>query len=67
LSHVETDGPHRLRVHLKEPFSPWIKFLTKHMGVGPTGSREKPGNDYFRLTPKNQRLALNRDAAEIRR
>lgn len=53
LSHVVTDGPHRLHVHLKEPFSPWVKFLTKHMGVWPAGSREKYGNDHFRSTPLN--------------
>jgi peptide/nickel transport system substrate-binding protein len=53
LSHVETDGPHRLHVHLKEPFAPWTSFLTKFMGVWPAGSREKYGPDYFRLTPKN--------------
>jgi peptide/nickel transport system substrate-binding protein len=52
LSHVETDGPHRLHVHLKEPFAPWLMFLTKHMGVWPKDSREKYGADYFRLTPK---------------
>jgi peptide/nickel transport system substrate-binding protein len=51
LSHVETDGPYRLHVHLKEPFSPWTKFLTKHMGVWPKDSREKLGNDHFRLNP----------------
>jgi peptide/nickel transport system substrate-binding protein len=53
LSHVETDGPHRLRVVLKEPFAPWMYYLTKYMGVWPAGSREKYGSDYFRLTPKN--------------
>jgi peptide/nickel transport system substrate-binding protein len=41
LSHVETDGPHRVHVHLKEPFAPWTSFLTKFMGVWPNGSREK--------------------------
>jgi peptide/nickel transport system substrate-binding protein len=53
LSHVETDGPHRLHVHLKEPFAPWTSFLTKFMGVWPKGSREKYGPDYFRQTPAN--------------
>jgi peptide/nickel transport system substrate-binding protein len=53
LSHVVTDGPHRLHVHLKEPFAPWIKFLTKHMGVWPKDSREKLGNEHFRSTPNN--------------
>lgn len=53
LSHVETDGPHRVHVHLKEPFAPWTAFLTKFMGIWPKDSREKLGNDYFRSTPKN--------------
>jgi peptide/nickel transport system substrate-binding protein len=52
LSHVETDGPHRVHVHLKEPFAPWTSFLTKFMGIWPAGSREKYGPDYFRLSPK---------------
>ncbi len=51
LSHVETDGPHRLHVHLKEPFAPWTSFLTKFMGVWPKDSREKHGPDYFRQSP----------------
>ncbi len=53
LSHVETDGPHRVHVHLKEPFAPWTSFLTKFMGVWPNGSREKYGPEYFRMSPKN--------------
>jgi peptide/nickel transport system substrate-binding protein len=53
ISHVEIDGPHRLHVHLKEPFAPWTAFLTKFMGVWPKDSREKYGPDYFRLTPKD--------------
>jgi peptide/nickel transport system substrate-binding protein len=52
LSHVETDGPYRCRVVLKEPFSPWIYFLTKFMGIWPKGSRDQFGDSYFRLTPK---------------
>jgi peptide/nickel transport system substrate-binding protein len=52
LSHVEIDSPHRLRVILKEPYSPWVYFLTKHMGIWPKGSREALGDDYFRLNPK---------------
>jgi peptide/nickel transport system substrate-binding protein len=53
LSHVVTDGPHRVHVHLKEPFAPWTTFLTKFCGTWPAGSREKYGNDYFRRTPVN--------------
>jgi peptide/nickel transport system substrate-binding protein len=53
LSHVEVDSPTRLRVILKEPFSPWVYFLTKHMAIWPAGSREKYGDDYFKMSPKN--------------
>ena len=53
LSHVEIDSPTKLRVILKEPFSPWLYFLYKHMGIFPAGSREKYGEDYFKLSPKN--------------
>src|SRR5215207_6853407 len=52
LSRVETDGPHRLRVVLKEPYAPWVYFLTKHMGIWPAGSRHELGDDYFRRSPK---------------
>jgi peptide/nickel transport system substrate-binding protein len=53
ISHVVTEGPYRLHVHMKEPFAPWMSFLTKFMGVWPAGSREKLGNEYFRSTPKD--------------
>lgn len=51
LSHVEVDSPTRLRVILKEPFSPWPTFLTKFMGIWPKGSREQYGDDHFRRRP----------------
>jgi len=51
LSHVEIDGPHRLRVILKEPYAPWTAFLTKHMGIWPKGSRETAGEEAFRRNP----------------
>lgn len=51
LSHVEVDSPTKLRVILKEPYAPWLTFLTKFMGIWPKDSREKYGEDYFRLTP----------------
>jgi peptide/nickel transport system substrate-binding protein len=52
LSHVETDGPYRCRVVLKEPYAPWVYFLTKFMGIWPKGTRQQFGDSYFRLTPK---------------
>ena len=51
ISHVEVDSPTKLRVIMKEPYAPWLTFLTKFMGIWPEGSREKYGDDYFRLTP----------------
>ncbi|WP_158744530.1 ABC transporter substrate-binding protein [Acidisphaera sp. L21] len=51
ISHVEVDSPTKLRVILKEPYAPWLTFLTKFMGIWPKDSREKYGDDYFRLTP----------------
>ena len=47
ISHVEVDSPTKLRVILKEPYAPWLTFLTKFMGIWPAGSREKYGEDYF--------------------
>jgi ABC-type transport system substrate-binding protein len=32
LSHVETDGPYRCHVVLKEPYAPWVYFLTEGTG-----------------------------------
>ena len=52
ISHVEVDSPTKLRVILKEPYAPWLTFLTKFMGIWPAGSREKYGEDYFRLKPE---------------
>jgi peptide/nickel transport system substrate-binding protein len=51
ISHCEIDSPTRIRVILKVPYAPWTAFLTKFMGIWPKDSREKFGNDYFRLTP----------------
>ncbi len=45
------DSPLRVRVHLKEPYAPWVYFLTKYMGIWPKDSREKLGDDHFKLKP----------------
>ena len=52
ITKVETDGPHRVHVILSEPYAPWLIFLTKYMGIWPAGSREKYGDNYFKMTPK---------------
>lgn len=51
IDRVEIDTPMRVRVHLKEPYTPWVYFLTKYMGIWPKDSREKLGEDHFKLTP----------------
>ena len=43
IDRVEIDTPMRVRVHLKEPYTPWVYFLTKYMGIWPKDSREKLG------------------------
>jgi len=51
LDRVEVDSPTKLRVILKEPYAPWLFFLTKYMGIFPKGSREKYGQDHFKSSP----------------
>lgn len=41
ISGVSVESPSRVRVQLKEPFRPWLFYMTKYMGVFPKGSREK--------------------------
>lgn len=51
IERVDIDSPSRVRVWLKEPYSPWVYFLTKYMGIWPKDSREKLGDDHFKLHP----------------
>lgn len=51
IDRVEVDSPTKLRVILKEPYAPWLYFLTKYMGIFPAGSREKHGEDHFKSSP----------------
>jgi peptide/nickel transport system substrate-binding protein len=51
IDKVEVDGPNRVHVHLKEPYAPWVYFLTKYMGIWPKDSREKLGDEHFKLHP----------------
>jgi peptide/nickel transport system substrate-binding protein len=52
ITKVIADSPHRVQVVLSEPYAPWLSFLYKYMGIWPKDSREKLGDQYFRLTPK---------------
>jgi peptide/nickel transport system substrate-binding protein len=51
IESVEVDSPTRVRIRLKEPYSPWMVFLTKFMGIWPKDSREKLGDEHFKLHP----------------
>jgi len=51
IDKVEIDSPTRVRVHLKEPYGPWVYFPTKYMGIWPKDSREKLGDEHFKLHP----------------
>jgi peptide/nickel transport system substrate-binding protein len=51
IERVDVDSPTRVRIRLKEPYSPWTAFLTKYMGIWPKGSREKLGDEHFKLHP----------------
>ena len=42
-------------MHLKEPYAPWVVFLTKYMGIWPKGSREKLRRRAFQLHPAGRR------------
>jgi peptide/nickel transport system substrate-binding protein len=44
-------GPTRVRFELSEPYGPWLAFMTKCMGIFPTGSRENNPTDFFRTGP----------------
>jgi oligopeptide/dipeptide ABC transporter ATP-binding protein len=51
IEQVIVDSPHRVRVVLREPYSPWTSFLYKYMSIWPKGSRESLGDEHFRLHP----------------
>lgn len=52
IKDVTVVDPLHVRVTLKEPFGPWLAFMTKCMGIFPKGSREATGADVaFRAAP----------------
>lgn len=51
LKGAEVLGPHRVRIDLNDPYSPWMYFLSKYMAIFPAGSREANGPDHFRASP----------------
>jgi peptide/nickel transport system substrate-binding protein len=51
IDKVVADSKYRVIITLSEPYSPWLAFLYKYMGIWPKDSREKLGDDHFRLHP----------------
>jgi peptide/nickel transport system substrate-binding protein len=51
IDKVTVDSKYRVLVTLSEPYSPWLAFLYKYMGIWPKDSREKLGDEHFRLHP----------------
>ena len=51
IKNIIVESPKRVRFEMSHPYGSWILYMTKQMGIFPKGSREKFGDDYFRLTP----------------
>lgn len=48
---VVVETPLRVRFRLREPYRPWLYYLTKYMGIIPVGSREANGANHFKNSP----------------
>lgn len=48
---IAVESPTRVRFEFNEPYSPWLYYMTKLMGIFPKDSREKYGDEHFRLSP----------------
>lgn len=51
IATVTVENKHRVRFDLKEPYRPWLYYMSKYMGIFPIGSREKHDANYFRSGP----------------
>lgn len=51
IAEIVVEDPLRVRFKLKEPYRPWLYYMTKYMGIFPVGSRENPGADHFKNSP----------------
>jgi peptide/nickel transport system substrate-binding protein len=48
---VIVENPLRLRFQLREPYRPWLYYMTKYMGIFPKGSREQHDAAFFKNAP----------------
>jgi peptide/nickel transport system substrate-binding protein len=51
IAEVVVDGPLRVRFRLRDPYRPWLYYMTKYQGIFPKGSREKHDANYFKNSP----------------
>lgn len=51
IAEVIVENPLRVRFRLREPYRPWLYYMTKYMGIFPKGSREKYDAAYFKNAP----------------
>ena len=51
IHEIMVESPTRVRFEMRSPYRPWLDYMSKFMAIFPKGSREKHGDDYFRLTP----------------
>lgn len=51
IREITVESPTRVRFDMRYPYRPMLHYMSKLMGVFPRGSREKYGDDHFRLKP----------------
>lgn len=51
IAEVIVEDPLRVRFRMREPYRPWLYYMTKYHGIFPKGSREKYNAGYFKNSP----------------
>jgi len=51
IDKVTIESKYRVRFDMREPYRPWLYYMTKYMGIFPVGSREKYDANYFKSGP----------------
>ncbi|MEA2934176.1 MAG: peptide/nickel transport system substrate-binding protein [Variibacter sp.] len=51
IAEVIVEHPLRVRFRMREPYRPWLYYMTKYHGIFPKGSREKHDANYFKNSP----------------
>ena len=51
IAEVIVEQPLRVRFRMREPYRPWLYYMTKYHGIFPKGSREKYDANYFKNSP----------------